>query len=65
MSARAGCAQAVQEGSRLLKNLLRGRKQEEKLESQSEWSWRPSCLEFGCAKEKEEKAEDPLGRNRV
>ena len=65
MSEHAECTLAVQEGKQLLENLLRGRKQEEKLESQSEWSWRPSCLEFGCAKEKEEKAEDPLGRNRV
>ena len=24
--------------------------------------WRPSCLEFSCAEEKEEKAEDPLGK---
>ena len=62
MSTHPGCTPAVQEGSRLLENLLPGRKQEEKLESQSEWSWRLSCLEYSCA---EEKAEDPLDRSRV
>ena len=51
MSEHAECTLAVQEGKQLLENLLRGRKQEEKLESQMEWSWRTSCLEFGCAEE--------------
>ena len=51
MSARTGCAPAIQEGYQLLENLFPGLKQDEKLESQSEWSLRPSCLEFGCAEE--------------